>query len=348
MENDEKYMHRCIELALLGKSHVAPNPLVGSVIVLNDQIIGEGYHQKYGESHAEVNAIQSVQDKSCLPEATIYINLEPCAHFGKTPPCADLIIKHKFKKVVIGCIDTFSKVAGKGIQKLKDAGIIVAVGVLENECKVLNKRFFTFHTEKRPYIILKWAQSQDGYMDILRSNNEKGIAWITAPETKALVHTWRSEEASILVGRKTIEVDNPSLTVRQIKGRNPIRIILDRNLSLNETHTVFTDGNETIVFNQEKTETKDNLKWIQLSNFNLDELLNALYLEGISSLFVEGGKDTLERFITENMWDEARVLIGQTKLNDGLKAPTLNNTPYKKEHFFQDLVLYYNKQKGEK
>jgi diaminohydroxyphosphoribosylaminopyrimidine deaminase / 5-amino-6-(5-phosphoribosylamino)uracil reductase len=346
MENDEKYMHRCIELALMGRNQVAPNPMVGSVIVLDNQIIGEGYHKKFGEAHAEVNAIQSVSDKSCLSKATIYVNLEPCAHYGKTPPCADLILQHRFKKVVIGCVDTFSEVAGKGIEKLRKAGIQVEVGILEEACQALNKRFFTYHTFQRPYIILKWAQSQDGFMDILRPNNEKGIAWITSPETKALVHTWRSEEAAILVGRNTVEVDNPSLTVRYVSGKNPIRIILDPNLSLTEDLSLFQDGEHTLVFNQLKTNSKGNVKWIQLSDYNLKNLLNKLYQEGISSVIIEGGKRTLEYFIKENIWDEARILIGQTNLSNGLKAPILNRIPEKKQVFFKDFILYYKNTKS--
>ncbi len=224
-------MRRCLQLAKMGEGNVAPNPMVGAVIVCNHKIIGEGYHQEFGGPHAEVNAINSVKDKSLLAKSTIYVSLEPCAHHGKTPPCSDLIVEHKIPKVVIGSQDTFSKVNGKGIKKLEANGCQVTCGVLEKECRKLNKRFFTFHEKKRPFVILKWAQTKDGFLDKKRNEGEKGIHWITAPETRSLVHLWRSKEMGVLVGRQTAAVDDPKLNVRDVTGKNPVRIILDSQIN---------------------------------------------------------------------------------------------------------------------
>lgn len=255
MNTEEKYLFRCLQLAKLGRGMVAPNPMVGSVVVHKGEIIGEGYHQAYGEAHAEVNAINAVKDKTLLPQSTIYVNLEPCAHFGKTPPCANLIIESKIPKVVIGCVDPYAEVSGKGIERMQNAGIEVVVGVLEKQSIALNKRFFTFHAAKRPYIILKWAQSANGMIDTLRGENEKGIVWLTQPATKTLVHQWRAEEAGILVGRKTIYNDNPSLTTRLVKGPHPIRIILDPNCKLDlKKYNIGNDGVKSILLNSLKTE----------------------------------------------------------------------------------------------
>ena len=228
----EKFMQRCLELAAIGSGYVAPNPMVGCVIVANDLIIGEGYHRIFGGPHAEVNAFDEVENEDLLSSATLYVSLEPCSHFGKTPPCVDLIISKKIQRVVIGCRDSNPAVSGKGIDRLKRAGIEVIEGVLENECRWLNKRFFTFHERQRPYIVLKWAQTQDGYIDRIRGEASSGINWVTSETTKSLVHKWRSEEQSILVGRNTIINDNPSLTVREYDGRNPIRIVIDSQLQI--------------------------------------------------------------------------------------------------------------------
>ncbi len=290
-------MQRCIDLARLGAGNVAPNPMVGSVIVCDDKVIGEGFHQIYGEAHAEVNALKNVQDKSLLSKSTIYVSLEPCAHFGKTPPCADLIIENRFKRVVIGCSDSFVEVSGKGVQKLKDAGIEVTIGVLEKECRELNKRFFTFHEKKRPYIVLKWAQTKDGFIDKKRSDSIQEINWISAPETKLLVHKWRSEEQGILVGKNTILKDNPTLTVREIEGINPVRIILDSQLELKNSTKVFNSESPTIIFNLIKDEKNDNLEWIKLSDMHVLSILDALYKKNIQSVFIEGGALTLQSFI---------------------------------------------------
>ena len=253
---DKKYMQVCIDLALKGFPLAFPNPMVGCVIVHNDSIIGQGYHQQCGSHHAEVNAIASVENKELLEQSTLYVSLEPCAHFGKTPPCADLIVKSKIPRVVIGSLDTFSEVNGKGIQRLKETGIEVLTKVLEKECRAINKRFFTFHEKKRPYIILKWAQTSDGYIAPL---NQKEPLWISSPESKTLVHLWRSQEQAILVGRKTAELDNPLLTTREVKGKNPIRIVLDRELSLNKDLLIFNDDAPTLVVN-DKLSSDNHLK----------------------------------------------------------------------------------------
>ncbi len=324
-EVHEKFMRRCLYLAQLGLGQAAPNPLVGSVIVRNGEIIGEGYHQKYGEAHAEVNAVHAVKDKDLLKDSTLYVNLEPCAHFGKTPPCSNLIIEMKIPRVVIGCIDTFSEVAGKGIAKMKAAGIDVIVGVLETESKQLNKRFFTFHNQKRPFITLKWAQSSDHFIDINRSNNEKGIHWITQPETKTLVHQWRSQEMGILVGRQTIKNDNPRLNCRNFDGKSPVRIIIDPDLKLDiESYHIGISGEKTIILNRKKNEAVKHLAYLMTEDFSVDNIVKILYEQDIQSLIVEGGKITLEKFITSNIWDEAKILTGSAVLNEGTRAPVLN------------------------
>lgn len=317
-------MQRCLELAKLGFGKVSPNPMVGAVIVHDDKIIGEGYHQKYGEAHAEVHAVNSVKDHTLLSKSTIYVSLEPCAHHGKTPPCAELIVKHKFKKVVIGCRDSYSEVSGKGIEKLKSAGIEVKLGVLEHESRELNKRFFTFHEYKRPYIILKWAQTKDGFIDKARNKEEKGIQWITSDSTQQTVHQWRSEESSILVGKNTVINDNPSLTVRKWVGKNPIRIILDSQLVISTKSMIFDKKAKTFVFNLKKEATIKNVTFIQLNTMSPISIIEKLYELNIQSVIIEGGKQTLSSFIELNHWDEARVLTGEITFQDGLIAPKIN------------------------
>ena len=329
-------MKRCIELASKGISHVSPNPLVGSVIVYNGKIIGEGYHQNYGKEHAEVNAISSVKDKSLLPKSTIYVNLEPCSHFGKTPPCANLIIEHKIPKVVIGSIDSFSKVSGKGIDRMKNAGIEVEVGVLEKESRELNKRFFTFQEKKRPYIIIKWAESKDGY---IAPKNQTEPFWMTSSESKKLVHKWRAEETAILVGRVTAEKDNPSLTVRDVEGKNPIRIVIDKDLKLSTDLNLFNNDSETIVFNAIKSEKNDTNRFIKIDFSNLiKSTLNELYKQNIQSLIIEGGSKTIQSFIDENMWDEARIFTTKKELKDGVKAPNIKVEIISKEEISGDVL----------
>lgn len=341
---DEKYLKRALYLATLGKGTAAPNPMVGSVVVCDGKIIGEGYHETCGEAHAEVNAINSVQDKSLLSKSTIYVNLEPCAHFGKTPPCSNLIIEHNIPRVVIGCIDSYSEVAGKGIEKMKKAGIDVTVGVLEHQSLEINKRFFTFHTHKRPYIILKWAQSANGFMDIERSEKQKGIFWITQPETKTLVHKWRAEEAGILVGRQTIETDNPSLTCRDYAGNSPTRFIIDKNLKTKYSDfTISKDGVKTYIFNSIESKIVDNITFIKLDDFSLNSLLLAIYKLDIQSIIVEGGKFTLTQFIDTNLWDEARVLTGIGSIDNGIKSPSINGEVVESYPFGKDSVTIYKK-----
>jgi diaminohydroxyphosphoribosylaminopyrimidine deaminase/5-amino-6-(5-phosphoribosylamino)uracil reductase len=339
----QKYMQRCLELAKKGLGNVAPNPMVGAVIVHNDVIIGEGYHQQYGEAHAEVNAIRSVKDQHLLSESTIYVSLEPCSHFGKTPPCSDLIIEKNIPTIVVGCVDPFSEVAGKGIEKLRKAGRQVVVGVLEKDCLSLNKRFITFHEKKRPYYILKWAETDDGFIDKIRTSNQPNINWITHPQTKQLTHLWRSQESAILVGKNTVLNDNPSLTCRAVHGKNPIRIVIDRNLNLNPTdYAVFDDQAPTLVLNEVKNERKDSIEYIQLDFNNFFDVLNSvLYQRAIQSVIVEGGAITLQGFINAQNWDEARVLKSNQLFEVGIKAPMLPNAHLEHTTFGKDKLFTY-------
>ena len=315
-------MNRCLELASKGLENVSPNPMVGSVIVYENKIIGEGYHMKYGKEHAEVNAIASVKDKSLLKDSTLYVNLEPCAHFGKTPPCSNLIIEHKIPKVVIGCVDTFSDVNGKGIMKMEKAGIKVSIGVLEKESRELNKRFFNFHEKKRPYIILKWAESNDGF---IAPKDQAAPFWMTSSDSKKLVHQFRAEEDAILVGRITAEKDNPSLTVREVTGKNPTRIVIDKDLKLTKKLNLFNNQAKTIIFNSIKTEGIDSNYYIKIDFNNLIEnILQELYKQNIQSLIIEGGAKTLQSFIDKKLWEEARIFTANRTLVEGVKAPTLD------------------------
>ena len=293
MTTDERYMQRCLFLARKAIGYTYPNPLVGSVIVHEGKIIGEGWHTKAGEPHAEVNAIASVKNKNLLKESTLYVNLEPCAHFGKTPPCADLIIEKEIPKIVIGCVDIYSKVAGKGIERLQQAGREVIVGVLEAESQALNKRFFTFHAQKRPYIILKWAH-----------------VWISNAFSQQLTHLWRAQEGAILVGKHTVEKDNPSLTTRHWVGNNPLRLVIDNEHSLSKTLAIF-QGDPTMVLTISPTPSMPK------------QVCNYLYERQIQSLIVEGGAHVLQQFIDEELWDEARIFVGSPQFSEGLKAPQL-------------------------
>jgi len=341
-QTDELYMQRCIDLARLGGVAVAPNPMVGAVIVLNGEIIGEGYHQLYGGPHAEVNAVRSVLHPGQLSEATIYVSLEPCAHHGKTPPCADLIVENRFKRVVVGSLDPFHAVSGKGISKIQQAGIEVTVGVLEKSCRALNKRFFIYHEQQRPYVTLKWAQTKDGLMDRIRQTNTKReINWISAPETQALVHQWRSEEQAILVGWKTVEKDNPSLTVRAVSGKNPLRVIIDSQLQMPADSQVYTDGEKTIVLNLLRAEVHGNITWIQLPQLDTSTILKALYEQGVQSVFIEGGSQTLQHFLADGLWDEARVITGIHTFGEGIPAPVISGVPTQTFTFSSDQVYQY-------
>jgi diaminohydroxyphosphoribosylaminopyrimidine deaminase / 5-amino-6-(5-phosphoribosylamino)uracil reductase len=342
MTLDEKYMLRALQLAKLGGTATKSNPLVGAVIVCNNEIIGEGYHQKYGEAHAEVNAVNAVKDKSVLKEATIYVTLEPCSHFGKTPPCADLLVKHQFKRVVIAQIDPFSEVSGRGIEKLRNAGILVDCGVLEEEAQELNKRFITFNTKKRPYITLKWAQTKDGFIDRDRSSgSETGINWISQPETQVITHQIRSTEQAILVGWRTIQNDNPSLTTRAFKGENPLRIVIDPQLKAPKEAAVFTDGNKTIVFNLLKDEEIGAVRYFKGKDMDPQSILEALFEGNIQSVLIEGGANTLSRFIESGLWDEALVITGKNVFKNGLKAPVISKIPAKRVSFGKDRLDYF-------
>lgn len=340
---DELYMQRALDLAQIAGVHAAPNPMVGAVIVYQDQIIGEGFHQRFGEPHAEVNAVATVADKSLLKEATIYVTLEPCAHFGKTPPCANLLVEHQFKRVVIATVDPHAKVAGKGIEILQKAGISVTQGVLEDQARSLNKRFFTFHQKSRPFILLKWAQSADGFIDLPRDSESKAeIRWISQPETQVLTHTWRSQEQTILVGWKTVANDDPSLTTRAIAGNNPIRIIIDPELKAPAHSKVFTDGNRTLVFTRKESRNTDSTTFITLAHCSVDEILNWCFENGIASILVEGGRFTTQQFIDAGLWDEARVIQGKSTFKAGTKAPQISETPRAVESFGSDTIYYYS------
>jgi len=345
---EEIYIKRCIELAEKGLGYTAPNPLVGCVIVHDDKIIGEGYHHEYGGPHAEVNAIDSVRDKELLKSSVLYVNLEPCSHFGKTPPCADLIIKMQIPEVMIGTEDANIIVKGNGIKKLSDAGIKVKSGVLESLCLELNKRFFTFHQKKRPYVILKWATTCDGFIDMERKNGEiPRIKWITDEITRPLVHKWRSEEQSIMAGTNTILLDNPQLTTRFWRGKNPIRIVLDQKLRLPETLHVFDGNVKTIVFTGIPKENKNNIEYITI-NFSkniIQQICDELYLRNIQSVIIEGGTILLQTFIDSGIWDEARVFTGSIEFGKGVKAPVLSANVNEEIRFEKDVLRIYKNKK---
>ena len=343
--DDIKFMRRCFDLATRAEGLTYPNPVVGAVIVHDGRIIGEGYHLKAGEPHAEVNAINSVSDRSKFRESTLYVNLEPCSHFGKTPPCADRIIAEGIPRVVVGATDTSSKVSGKGIMKLRDANIEVVTGILNDECRWINRRFFTFHEKNRPYITLKWAQSADGYLDIIRSDiHAKGPNWITGKPERVLVHKWRAAEQSILVGAETVRADNPRLNVREWKGPDPLKLILSRSglFTGNPRPEIFSSN--TVVFSESPGDIfgkavvrlrKDVPSSVQIAEY--------LHSVGIQSLFIEGGAEVLNHFISTGLWDEARVFTGKYGFNDGVRAPEVKGllfsaTDYSESH----LEIYLN------
>ena len=344
MNTHEKYMSRCIELAKKGAMDVSPNPMVGCVLVHNDEIIGEGYHEKYGEAHAEVNAIKSVKTKNLLRECTLYVSLEHCAHHGKTPPCSDLIVTKQIPAVVIGTVDPFAEVAGKGIEKLKNNGIEVTVDVLKKECLELNKRFFTFHEKKRPFIVLKWAQTSDGFIDMERKAESYGEpTWITGTDALVRVHQMRAMEDAILVGTGTAEKDNPSLTVRLVEGKNPLRIILDRKLKLSPRLNLFDNSTETLVINSIKSEKKGNTELVQIdySQNILPQILEVLYKKEKLSLIVEGGRKLLQSFIDQNLWNEAHVFNGSKTFNGGVPAPKLRGKMVANEIIGRDFLQIF-------
>ena len=345
---EEAYMKRCLSLAALGAGTASPNPMVGCVIVRDGQIIGEGWHRQYGGPHAEVNAIADAEANghgTLLRESTLYVNLEPCSHWGKTPPCADLIIEKGIPRVVVGCIDSYCEVSGRGIAKMREAGIDVTVGMLEDECLHFNRRFFTAQNEGRPYVILKWAQTSDGYLDAVRPSAAIPAAWMTGETARILVHRWRAEEDAILVGRRTAELDNPSLTVRAWEGRNPVRVVLDRRLTLSPELNLFSSDAKTVLFTVAAKKEEAEAKFAKNPNVaiesfeNLSDLLRTLRHPPyrVQSVIVEGGAQVLNAFIKAGLWDEARVFTAPVSLRElypaalvphpvGIPAPILPAT----------------------
>lgn len=336
---DEKFMQRALDLAILGAGHVSPNPLVGCVIVHQQQIIGEGWHQKYGEGHAEVNAVRSVEHKELLSESTVYVTLEPCAHFGKTPPCADLLAKHQVKRVVICNPDPHPLVGGKGIEKLENAGIEVVTGILAKQGDEMNKRFFTGVLKKRPYIIFKWAETADGF--IARKNYES--KWISNEMSRALVHKWRTEEDGILVGSNTARHDNPQLNARHWKGRNPTRIVVDRHLKLPSALDLYNQNQPTLVYNVLRQSKAPNLEFVKLEDDNfLEEMMLDLYEKKIRSVIVEGGSTLINLLADQHLWDEARVFKStKAVFNEGIEAPRIQGQLVKTEQIMGDWYHQY-------
>ena len=338
MDMDEQYMRRALELAEWGRGHVSPNPTVGCVIVHHDLIIGEGYHQQYGGPHAEPNAVNSVQQPELLKEATVYVTLEPCSHVGKTPPCARLLIEKQVKKVVVAVEDPNPLVAGKGIQMLREAGIEVEVGVLEQEAAALNKRFLTQIQKKRPYVILKWAQTKDGFV----ARADYSSKWISNAHSRQLVHRWRAEEDAIMVGTKTAHYDNPRLNTRDWEGKDPVRVVIDKKLTLDNNLHLFDRSQPTICYNLEKGGAEENLDFVKLEqDFGIQDILDDLYRRNIQSLIVEGGSFLLQMFISEELWDEARVFIGGMRFGNGVPAPLLNQKPEEMRDIMGDLLCVY-------
>jgi diaminohydroxyphosphoribosylaminopyrimidine deaminase/5-amino-6-(5-phosphoribosylamino)uracil reductase len=338
-EKDHLLMRRALELAESGRGYVSPNPMVGCVIVQNERIIGEGYHRLFGGPHAEVNAVHSVENLELLKGSTVYVTLEPCAHWGKTPPCADLLVEKQVKKVVIAAVDSNPLVGGKGVKILQKAGIKVETGVLEKEARWQNRRFFTQIEKLRPYVILKWAQTEDGFV----AREDFSSKWISGSQSRQLVHKWRAEEDAILVGKNTAMHDNPSLNVRDWVGKNPTRIVLDSNLELPEDLNIFDRSIPTICFNSKKSESLENLDFVNLGeNFLILDILNELHKRKIQSLIVEGGRKVLSHFIESELWDEARVFTGKTKFGTGISAPKLNQNPTETLHIGEDLLTIYH------
>lgn len=338
MNRDVAYMKRALELAVMGRGRVSPNPMVGCVIVHKDKIIGEGYHQQHGGAHAEPNAVHAVEHPELLKEATVYVTLEPCAHFGKTPPCTQLLIEKQVKKVIVAVQDPNPQVAGKGIMLLREAGIEVVVGLLEKDAEAINKRFFTQIQKRRPYVILKWAQTQDGFV----ARGDYSSKWISNSHSRQLVHRWRTEEDAVLVGTKTAYFDNPKLNVRDWEGRDPVRVVIDRRLSLSKNLFLFDHSQSTLCYNLVKDDTEGNLIFVKLKkDFSIKDLLDDLYRRNIQSVIVEGGSFLLQLFVSEELWDEARVFIGQGKFGHGIPAPLLDKKPEETLDILGDQLLIY-------
>lgn len=342
----EKYMYRCLQLAQLGRVQAMPNPSVGAIVVYKDTIIGEGFTSKYGGAHAEVNAINSVKNPDVLSESTLYVSLEPCSHYGKTPPCCELIVEKRIKKVIIGCLDPFEKVAGKGIEYLKKNDIEVIVGILEKECIDSHKRFFTFHTEKRPYVILKWAESTDGFIAPLKKNEQKPV-WLSNTLSRQLSHKLRSEEAAILVGKNTVLQDNPSLTTRDWFGKNPVRFFIDQHNEISDKFHILNNEAKTIVITSKIFENNhQNIEYITMdfSQSIVKQILEFAWKNHIQSLIVEGGQKTLQSFIDEKLWDEALVFYSDVVLHNGISAPTLSQgQKIEQQKIKNDLLITYKK-----
>jgi diaminohydroxyphosphoribosylaminopyrimidine deaminase/5-amino-6-(5-phosphoribosylamino)uracil reductase len=341
---DRDMMQRAILLAGQGAGLVAPNPLVGCVIVHDGKIIGEGFHERYGEAHAEVNAIASVDDKTLLSRSSLYVTLEPCAHFGKTPPCADLIIQTGIPRVFIGAQDPFEAVNGRGSAKLRAAGIEVIEHVEEEACREMNRRFFCFQEQNRPYVVLKWAQTTDGFMDIDRGDGQKGVQWISGPETKLLVHQRRAEEAAVMVGRNTVINDNPLLTVREVQGKNPVRVVLSSEADFPFRPALFDNDAPTLVVNQVKQAVEGSCRFIPCADVHdVREVLSLLHRERMLSVLVEGGAKVLESFLTAGLWDEAMVITGPAAWGSGLQAPVANGTLHHEQRCGDDVIRFYRR-----
>ncbi|MGD2035561.1 MAG: bifunctional diaminohydroxyphosphoribosylaminopyrimidine deaminase/5-amino-6-(5-phosphoribosylamino)uracil reductase RibD [Bacteroidales bacterium] len=346
LQEHEFFMKRCLELASAGLGYVAPNPLVGAVVVCDNKIIGEGFHRKYGGDHAEVNAVRAVKKQVLLAKSTLYVNLEPCAHMGKTPPCTDLILEKGIPRVVIGTTDPNALVSGRGIEKLKRAGVDVIQNVLPGECRELNKRFFTFHEKKRPFIILKWAQTSDGFMDLARKPGEPvGVNWISNPLSRKLVHKWRAEEQAIMAGTDTILFDDPELTLRLWRGNPPLRIVIDRKLRIPKSAKVLNGSVRTLLYNEKQSKTAGNTEFVKVeTNGNIFGMIfRDLYDREILSVIVEGGKKVLEYLIENELWDEARVFVGEKTFENGLKAPAMVIKPANSVEILTDKLLFYRK-----
>jgi diaminohydroxyphosphoribosylaminopyrimidine deaminase/5-amino-6-(5-phosphoribosylamino)uracil reductase len=340
----QTYMRRCLDLALLGLGNTAPNPMVGALLVHENTIIGEGYHQQAGGPHAEVNAVNSVKDKSLIRNSTLYVNLEPCSHTGRTPPCAEMIIHAGIPKVIIGTTDPNPLVAGKGILMLERAGIKVIKGILENECLELNRRFFAFHLQKRPYIILKWAQTADGFIDVIREKRSVSQpTWISNEISRMLVHKWRSEEQSILVGTQTAFMDNPRLNVREWPGKLPLRMVIDRSLRLSKNLNLFDNTSPTIVFNESLDLKEDQTAYVRIDfkKNSLESMFEYLHKAEIQSVFVEGGRRLIQSFVQHDLWDEARVFKGNIRFGDGISAPVITSVIPEEWYIREDLLRFY-------
>ena len=337
--NPSLFMQRALDLAERGKGAVRPNPLVGCVLVHEGKIIGEGYHEQYGGPHAEVNAIASVTDPKLLAAATAYVSLEPCSHWGKTPPCANLLVEKGIKSVVVATLDPNPLVAGKGVKLLEEAGISVQVGLLEREARWQNRRFFCQQEKHRPYLILKWAQTQDGF--IARENFDS--KWISCSQSRQLVHQWRAAEQAILVGKNTALHDNPRLNVRDWTGSDPIRVVLDSKLELPADLHLFDQQIPTLCYNLLKSEKLTNLEWVQLPQLSLEALMADLHARQIQSVLIEGGSQTIHQFLAAGLWDEARVFTAPIEFERGIAAPKLTQTPAESHAIGEDqLDIYYH------